>query len=125
MTNKQLLRILSNLTNFYAVVIMSRKQRIHDALVVTLKPVILRVDDESKRHHVPSGAETHFKVVAISPAFNNLPRLARHRLVNSLLSEEFDGGMHALSLFLYTPDEWAEQSNVPASPACRDGMRHG
>ena len=101
---------------------MSRTQRIHDALSVQLKPETLFIDDESHRHHVPTGMETHFKVVAVSTQFENLSRVARHRMINSLLAPEFTTGLHALSLHLYTPIEWLQQpGGVPASPACRGG----
>lgn len=104
---------------------MSRKQRMYDALSVKLKLDSLIIEDESNRHHVPEGAETHFKVIAVSSMFENLNRVARHRLLNSLLQDEFDSGLHALSLHLFTPDEWARKTaDVPASPACRDGRRH-
>lgn len=101
---------------------MSRLQRMNDALLNELKPVTLTIEDESKRHHVPEDAETHFKVVAVSARFVDLNRVARHRLVNACLKPEFSTGLHALSLHLYTPDEWQQQTrNVPNSPACRDG----
>ncbi len=105
---------------------MSRKQRIHHALTLELNPDTLIIDDESHRHHVPAGAESHFKVVAVSKGFESLSRVARHRMVNSFLSNEFTIGLHALSLHLYTPTEWLQKSaDIPASPACRDGKRHG
>ncbi len=105
---------------------MSRKQRIHDALSLKLKPDTLIIDDESHRHHVPAGAETHFKIVAVSSLFENLGRVARHRLINTSVASEFKTGLHALSLHLYTPSEWLQKTtNVPASPACRDGKQHG
>ncbi len=104
---------------------MSRKQRIHDALSMELKPVSLTIENESNRHHVPAGSETHFKVIAVSNQFEHLNRVARHRLVNHLLQDEFSTGLHALSLHLYTPSEWQEKTkDVPNSPACRDGRRH-
>lgn len=104
---------------------MSRKQRIHDALSLKLKPDSLIIEDESHRHNVPEGAETHFKVTAVCSIFENLNRVARHRMINNLLAHEFDAGLHALSLHLYTPSEWLKKTNpVPPSPACRDGRRH-
>jgi len=103
---------------------MSRKQRIHDALFAELKPDTLIIEDESHRHHVPEGAESHFKVVAVSALFDKLNRISRHRLVNTVIGAEFNSGLHALTLHLYTPDEWQNTSNTPASPACRDGKRH-
>lgn len=102
---------------------MSRSQRMNDALFNELKPDTLTIEDESSRHmHV--GTETHFKIVTVSSRFNNLNRIARHRLVNSCLSGEFSTGLHALSLHLYTPDEWRLKSqDVPTSPVCRHGKK--
>ena len=105
--------------------LMSRSQRIHDVLSSELKPESLTIEDESHRHNVPKGAETHFKVTAVSFVFEDLGRVARHRMINNLLAHEFDAGLHALSLHLFTPHEWLEKKNaVPSSPACRDGRRH-
>jgi BolA protein len=42
----------------------------------------------------------------VSSEFNGKTQIARHRLVNSLLKDEFDAGLHALSLRLKTPEEW-------------------
>lgn len=105
---------------------MSRQERLHDALFVELNPDILLIEDESGQHHVPSGAESHYKIVAVSTHFNTLNRVARHRLVNSLVSQEFSKGLHALSLHLFTPEEWLTRTtDVQDSPKCRDGKRHG
>lgn len=101
---------------------MSRKQRIYDALSVELKPDSLIIEDESHRHHVPNDAQSHFKVIAVATMFENLGRVARHRLINTLLVTEFQEGLHALSLHLYTPNEWAlKTTEVPVSPDCRHG----
>jgi BolA protein len=104
---------------------MSRNSRIHNALSKKLKLDILTIENESNRHHVPDGSETHFKIVAVSGDFLNLNRIERHRKINALLQEEFNMGLHALSLHLFTPDEWAKKNAIPASPNCRNGKRHG
>lgn len=98
---------------------MSRKQRMHDALNLKLKPDFLSVDNESSNHQVPEHAETHFKIIAVSTQFNGLNRVARHRLINSCIAQEFNTGLHALSLHTYTPDEWRSKSEVIASPQCQ------
>lgn len=103
---------------------MSRKIRIEATLNQDLAPVYLQVDDESSHHHVPQGAETHFKATVVSSKFSDLSRIARHRLVNHLLTKEFDLGLHALSMHLYTPDEWEKNQIVPNSPTCRDGYKN-
>jgi BolA protein len=41
----------------------------------------------------------------VSEAFAGLSRVARQRLVYHALGEEFDTGLHALSLDLKTPEE--------------------
>lgn len=103
---------------------MSRKDRIEHLLNHEISPVYLNVEDESANHHVPQGAETHFKVTAVSSRFINLSRIARHRLLNHLLSPEFALGLHALSMHLYTPDEWEKNKTVLKSPSCRDGYKN-
>jgi BolA family transcriptional regulator, general stress-responsive regulator len=105
---------------------MSRKERIEEQLNLNLSPAFLNVEDESGNHHVPEGAQTHFKVTAVSAQFKELSRVARHRLVNDLLKAEFATGLHALSLHLYTAEEWElKQGNVLKSPACKDGYKNG
>lgn len=52
-------------------------------------------------------AHTDFAVAIVSSEFAGKTQIARHRLVNSLLKDEFDNmGLHALSLRLKTPEEW-------------------
>lgn len=52
-------------------------------------------------------APADFAVAIVSSAFAGKTQIARHRLVNSLLKDEFDNmGLHALSLRLKTPEEW-------------------
>lgn len=102
---------------------MSRKDRITTLLHAQLNPLHIEVLDESARHHVPKGAETHFKVITVCDQFETLTVLARHRLVNQILQNEFDTGMHALSLLLYTPNEWEKKGgSIPSSPTCKDGF---
>ncbi|BCA94778.1 regulator of murein genes BolA [Legionella antarctica] len=104
---------------------MSRKERIVQQLTCELSPSFLSVDDESGNHHVPEGAQTHFKVIAVSAEFTGLSRVARHRLVNHLLCQEFAQGLHALSLHLYSSEEWAQRSkSILNSPACKDGYKN-
>jgi BolA protein len=105
---------------------MSRKSEIEQQLAKELSPAYLNVENESGNHHVPEGSETHFKVTVVSSGFKGLTRIARHRIVNQLLKNEFDTGLHALSMHLYTEDEWEQKSgSVLKSPACKDGYKNG
>ena len=103
---------------------MTRKQRIEAIISSHLDCKSLDIIDESHTHHVPLGGETHFKVIIAAEEFKPLSRIERHRLINSLLRDEFEKGLHALSLYLYTPEEWERKIKVPDSPACRDGYHH-
>jgi len=85
------------------------KQLIEERLGQGLSPTTLVVSDDSGRHaghagHRP-GAETHFRVELVSPAFSGKSRLERHRLVNDLLKDAFGAGMHALELKAKAPEE--------------------
>lgn len=67
------------------------------------------LEDESSRHAGHAGArpggETHYRLIMAAAAFDGLSRVARQRLVYAALREEFDTGLHALSLDLKTPAE--------------------
>ncbi len=98
---------------------MSRIQRIESSLDQGLVLLHLDVEDESHGHNVPQGAESHFKVIAVSDQFEGVSRVNRHRQINTLLQHEFDEGMHALALHTYTVAEWkARFGEAPMSPPC-------
>ncbi len=104
---------------------MSRQQRLHAALSMHLEPMLLSIDNETHQHSVPVGSESHFKILIVSTRFQSLNRVARHRLVNHIVQNEFETGLHALSLHLYTPEEWEQKCTpVQASPTCKGGSRH-
>jgi len=84
-------------------------------------PSYLEVLNESHRHNVPPGSESHFRVTLVSTAFDGEKLLARHRRVNDTLREELAGPVHALALHTYTPDEWAARGGSPESPPCMGG----
>ena len=105
---------------------MTRQDHITQLLVNALNPVFLEVENESYKHSVPAGSETHFKLTIVADAFQNLERIDRHRKINALLELELKNGLHALSLSLHTPLEWQDkQGNVPKTPPCYGGSRHG
>ena len=102
----------------------TRKTRIETILAADLAPLHLEVRDESHMHSVPPGAESHFKVIVVSEGFGGTGPVARHRRVNALLGEEFQGGLHALSIHAWTPGEWyAKGGLAPVSPPCLGGSK--
>jgi BolA family transcriptional regulator, general stress-responsive regulator len=85
------------------------KAKIEAKIRTAFSPAQLSVIDESCHHaghmnHHPEG-ETHFRVEIVSDAFVGKSRLERHRLVNSLLSDELSGRVHALAVTAKTVSE--------------------
>ncbi len=103
---------------------MKIEHTIVEKLTRALAPDVLQVINESHSHNVPANSETHFKVVAVSQAFEGKRVVARHQWMYSLLQQELDGEVHALSLHTFTPQEWAKrEQQVSASPDCMGGSQ--
>ena len=101
---------------------MKHQTAIEQKLTSHFEPVHLEVLNESHMHNVPPGSESHFKVTVVSAAFNGKPLIARHRMVNAVLSDELAGGIHALALHTLDPEQWFERAGrVPDSPPCHGG----
>jgi len=100
------------------------QRTIEDKLRAALAPQHLEVANESHRHSVPPGSETHFRVVVVSERFEGMPLIRRHQTVNDIVRAELSGGVHALSMHTLTPAEWqARDGRTPASPDCRGGSK--
>lgn len=104
---------------------MNRKARIEQTLTGALVPMHLEIADESYMHNVPEGAESHFKVLVVSEAFEGEKLVGRHRRINALLGDELAGGMHALAIHAWTPREWFDKGGgaAPQSPQCMGGSK--
>lgn len=48
----------------------------------------------------------HFSASLLIEFFHGTERLQRHRTVNSLLQDELNSGVHALSINAKTPTQW-------------------
>lgn len=91
-------------------VLGSRGKRIKEKLEKELRPVAVNVDDISHQHAGHAGVkgsdgETHFNVEVISEEFEGKSLVKRHRMVYSLLQDELQSGLHALSIVAKTPSE--------------------
>ncbi len=105
---------------------MKVQSRIEKKLGQAMTLEFLEVINESGRHNVPPGSESHFKVVLVSGRFDGLSLLDRHRLINGVLAEELAGPVHALSIHAYTPVEWRERQRAARpSPPCLGGEKGG
>ena len=97
-----------------------RFQRIEKKIHRSFGSIIeLKIEDESHTHSGRKGMESHFKIFLVSRDFSGQTRIQRHSTVNSLLAEEFETGLHALSLRLLTPEELSGQSGAFKTPDCQ------
>jgi len=88
---------------------MRTEQLITRKLTEAFAPESLTVVDESDQHkghagHRPGG-ETHFRIYIVAEAFRGKSRIERHRMINSVLSAELAGGVHALAIHAAAPGE--------------------
>lgn len=97
------------------------QSNITEKLQSALSPEHLEVINESHMHNVPEGSESHFKVLIVSDQFDGKMLIKRHRLVNEVLKDELDGGIHALALHTMTMEEWFKKGGAPDSPECLGG----
>ncbi|KAL5721388.1 BolA-like protein 1 [Ranunculus cassubicifolius] len=98
-----------------AKVLISRASRIKDKLQSALEASILEVEDVSYQHagHAAvkeNANETHFNVKIVSPKFDGQSLVKRHRMVYDQLGQEFESGLHALSIMVAkTPQEFEKK----------------
>ena len=75
---------------------------IYNKLTAALKPGILKVINDTEKHKGHSGyqegLDTHFKIKIASSKFEGLSHLEKHRLVYSVLKDELQKKIHALSI---------------------------
>ena len=104
---------------------MTVQATIEAKLRAALDAAHLEVINESSGHNVAAGSETHFRVIVVATAFEGQSRVARHRAINRLLSEELAGPVHALAIEARTPAQWAASGGAQlTAPACRGGSKH-
>ncbi len=102
---------------------MSVQDHVTEKLREKLTPQHLEVVNESHMHSGPKDAETHFKVVVVSPLFEGMSSVKRHQLVYGALGDMMgkkpsQGGIHALAITSRTPAEWAASPEANVSPLC-------
>ena len=88
-------------------------ERINRKLSAAFTPIVLEIKDNSASHmghagHNPLG-ESHFSVLIVSPAFDKLSLVARHREIYRVLADELKERVHALSLQCLTPTEYTHR----------------
>lgn len=96
-------------------------QRIQDSL----NPIHFEIENESYKHSVPKGSESHFKLFIVSAQFENITLIDRHRLVNNIVKgNDTNLPVHALSISAKTPAQWAAGAKIQDTPNCKGGSKH-
>jgi BolA protein len=94
----------------------------HEALLERFRQAfpgaVIQLDDESHLHvgHAgASGGVGHFRVQVIDARFNELQRIARHRLVYNAVSDWMPERVHALNIIAMTLEEAGHSSTIQSS----------
>jgi len=82
-----------------------------------LSPSVLNIINESFMHNVPTGSESHFKLIVVSDVFKDLTNVKRHQLIYRTLNEIMDE-IHALSIHAFDEKEYNANPVVIDSPNC-------
>ena len=64
--------------------------------------------------HDLTGTRDHYRLTIVAPQFDGLMMIKQHKLIYEILHNDMEaqgGGIHALSLATYTPEQWAEKGN--------------
>ena len=98
---------------------MSKQQELEQRLCQEFEPHFIAVENESYMHSSGRCADSNFKIVFVSDAFEGISKVARHQKIYQLLSQDLKNGIHALALHLYTKQEWDKLGRqFPKSPNC-------
>jgi len=88
-----------------------RAQLIQQRLTTELGAIHVELLDDSARHadHLGlQGGGGHFRVLVVSPPFDNLSRVAAQRLVYQALGDLMTSDIHALEMQTLTPAQWQQ-----------------
>ena len=85
-----------------------RQALIRMELEQCFQPTELLIKDQSQLHAGHEGAKDgkgHFDVMIVSPAFEGVNRVQRHRMVYDALSKLIETDIHALRIKAFAPSE--------------------
>ena len=85
---------------------MSKQQELLERIQAEFQPHFATVENESHMHSSGRGADSHFKLVIVSDAFEGMRKVQRHQKLYQLFADDLKNGIHALALHLYTKSEW-------------------
>ncbi len=83
----------------------------------SFKVDLIDVTNESYLHNTSVNSESHFKLILVSDDFIGLKIIDRHKKVHLVLSDILND-IHALSLHLFTIEEFKKNTSDLESPEC-------
>ncbi len=89
-----------------------KKTYIISNLLSSLEPHILKIEDQSALHanhykqEEDSRFPSHIKIEIVSRKFQGLSLVARQRLINILLKDAYENGLHAASIKASSIEEY-------------------
>ena len=86
----------------------TRPERIRALLSASLEPTLLELSDDSALHAGHAGAASgggHYSLRIVSPRFEGLRLVMRHRLVSDSVHDMMHKEIHALAITALAPSE--------------------
>ena len=86
----------------------TRPERIRALLTASLEPTLLELSDDSALHAGHAGAASgggHYSLRIVSPRFEGLRLVMRHRLVYDSVHDMMHNEIHALAITALAPSE--------------------
>ena len=68
---------------------MSKQQELLERIQAEFQPHFAAVENESHMHSSGRGADSHFKLVIVSDAFEGMRKVQRHQKLYQLFADEF------------------------------------
>ncbi|KAF7234050.1 hypothetical protein EG68_12649, partial [Paragonimus skrjabini miyazakii] len=110
-------RLYATLSRRFSSTVGPVEIRIRSILTDRFNPIHLKVTNESRKHSRLTGLETHFKITIVSQHFEELSLM--ERLIYKVLKDEFESGLHALSINAKSSKELFEEIPSPPCPSQR------
>lgn len=102
---------------------MKMEDIIQQTLETGLAVEHLAIENESHMHSGPA-TDSHFKVTVVSEDFQGKRLVQRHQLIFGLMGDYMNNPIHALSMHLFTQQEWQDKGQtVMPSPQCLGGSK--
>ena len=102
-------QIYKNLFYKFSLRNFSRQNRMEEILRTKYAPIKLEIINDSDKHSVAPGSETHFRIFLVSEKFKGKTKVQVHQEIYKLFLNEMgnkhENKLHSLSIISKTPEE--------------------